>query len=43
MRLRDGVEHLTVDDEWRHALPPRTRRFVTVVNAPGLARYGYRR
>lgn len=43
MRLRTGSEELRLDEEWRTALPARTRRLVTVVTAPGLVRYGYLR
>lgn len=43
MRLRTGAQRLTLDDEWRTALPLRTRRLVTMLTAPGIARYGYLR
>ncbi|MQA84339.1 MAG: sulfotransferase [Streptosporangiales bacterium] len=43
VRLRVGIEHLRLDEEWRTALPPRTRRMVTLLTAPGIARYGYLR
>lgn len=43
VRLRTGAQRLTLDEEWRTALPSGTRRLVTVLTAPGIARYGYSR
>lgn len=41
MRVRTGVLPLRLDDEWRTAMRPSTRRLVRVLTAPGLLRYGY--
>jgi hypothetical protein len=41
MRIRRGQESLRVDEEWRTALSPRSKRLVTTLTAPGLLRYGY--
>jgi sulfotransferase family protein len=41
MRFRTGREQLRLDEEWRTALPARSRRLVTALTAPGLLRYGY--
>lgn len=43
VRLRTGWQPLRLDEEWRVALPPRTRRLVSVLTAPGIVRYGYLR
>ncbi len=43
MRVKRGTLRLRLDDEWRTAMPPGTRRLVTTLTAPGLLRYGYHR
>jgi UDP-N-acetylglucosamine transferase subunit ALG13 len=42
MRLSTGAVGLREDDEWRRRMAPGTRRLVSAVTAPLLARYGYR-
>ncbi|MEX2275783.1 MAG: sulfotransferase [Actinomycetota bacterium] len=41
MRFTFGRRTLTVDDEWRRALPQRDRIALTALTLPGLLRYGY--
>jgi hypothetical protein len=41
MRFQTGTLHLRRDDTWRDGLDPTSRRVVTAVTAPLLARYGY--
>jgi O-antigen ligase len=41
MRFSAGAIAVRLDDEWRRGLPRRLRWLVTVLTAPGLARYGY--
>ena len=41
MRFQTGTLHLRRDDAWREALDSSSRRVVTAVTAPLLARYGY--
>ena len=43
MRFTVGQVPLERDDAWRTALPPKQRRLVTVLTAPLLQAYGYRR
>ena len=40
-RLRGGPVRLSLDDEWRVAMPTRDRMLVTAAGAPLMARYGY--
>jgi len=41
MRLKQGALHVSLDDEWRAALPPAHRRLVTLLTWPLLRSYGY--
>jgi hypothetical protein len=41
MRLETGEQRLVLDERWRTDLPPRARRVVTPLTAPGALRYGY--
>jgi hypothetical protein len=41
MRFRSGTEQLRLDEAWRTALDPRTRRLISVVSGPAILRYGY--
>jgi hypothetical protein len=41
MRFRHGAERLVRDDAWRADMPEQSRRLVTALTWPGLARYGY--
>ena len=41
LRFAVGPVPVRVDDAWRRALPARERRFITVLTAPGLLRFGY--
>jgi hypothetical protein len=43
VRHRTGAVPVTADDEWRSALPRRSRWLVTALTAPLLGRLGYRR
>jgi hypothetical protein len=43
MRFTVGTVPLRADDAWRTALPARHRRLVSVLTAPLLHAYGYRR
>jgi hypothetical protein len=43
MRFRSGPEQLRLDEAWRTALDPRTRRLISLVSAPAIVRYGYAR
>jgi len=43
MRLLSGTLNLRVDDAWKRELDPRSRRVVTALTWPLLARYGYLR
>ena len=40
-RFRVGSVPIQLDDEWRRQMPSRSRRLVTVVSSPLMARYGY--
>jgi len=42
MRFRSGPEPITLDEQWRSALPRGSRLVVGALTAPGLLRYGYR-
>ena len=41
VRHRTGGVPVTADDEWRHAMPRRSRLLVTALTAPLLSRLGY--
>lgn len=41
MRFTTGALALRLDEEWRHAMPARDRRLVSLVTAPLRRRYGY--
>jgi hypothetical protein len=41
IRFQTGSVELRLDDQWRVAMAPATRRTVTVFTAPLLANYGY--
>ncbi len=43
MRLRSGPETLRADEGWRASMQPGSRRTVTALSWPALARYGYLR
>jgi hypothetical protein len=43
MRLRSGPETLRPDEGWREQMPAGSRRTVTALSWPALARYGYLR
>jgi hypothetical protein len=40
-RMRSGPVTVRLDDAWRTELPTRSRRLVSALTAPLLARYGY--
>jgi hypothetical protein len=40
-RMRSGPLTVRLDDAWRTDLPTRSRRLVSALTAPLLARYGY--
>lgn len=41
MRLRTGTQTIALDEEWRRAMPRKTKLKVTALSLPGLLRYGY--
>ncbi len=41
MRFKHGSLTIQLDDEWRRAMRPRDRRWVTAITWPLLTRYGY--
>ena len=41
MRLQSGPVRVALDERWRREMPPRSRRWVTLLTAPLLLRYGY--
>jgi len=42
MRFNKGPLEITLDEQWRTLMPPRSRRQVSLITMPMLLRYGYR-